>query len=465
MPFSELFFIYIFLPISLIFYHLWDKTTFKNIVLLITSFIFYAWAEPIYVLILFATASIDFLLAQKMQSNPTKSKFYLLTSLFINLGLLLSFKYLPFLLSILNASYLLQNTHWWVPLGISFYTFKILSYQFDVYYEKIDAETSYLNFLTYAFLFQNIMAGPIVRYIDVQEQIQNRKFNFLQFLEGIQRFGIGLFKKVWIADIFANLVNQFIIPQNENASILGLWSGAAFFAFQIYFDFSGYSDMALGIGKMFGLDFKENFNYPFISKSTSEFWRRWHISLSTWFNDYVFLPLNLNLRNYGKVGLVLGIIITFFLSGFWHGAGWNYIFWGTFFGITISFETLFLKKYLEKWAFLGHIYLIINIVFSMTLFYFTDLNQWFLFMSKVTDFYNVPLYNEFLLWALQENLFLILFAIIASTPIFQLFIQYLQKISKNTETTLTTSLAIILIFWSTTGLLNQTYKAFLYFQF
>lgn len=465
MPFSDLLFIYCFLPISIIVYHLWNNTTYKNLILLFFSLLFYAWAEPIYVFILLFTASIDYALALQMQKKPSQSWIFLTLSLCMNLGLLLSFKYLPFLLSILNLSHWLKNTYWWVPIGISFYTFKILSYQLDVYYEKIEAETSYLNFLTYAFLFQNIMAGPIVRYVDVQEQIQKRKFQFLQFLEGIQRFGIGLFKKVWIADVLAHLVSQFITPQSENTTILGLWLGVVFFAFQIYYDFSGYSDMAIGLGKLFGINFKENFQYPFISKSTSEFWRRWHISLSSWFNDYVFLPLNLHLRKYGKIGLISSIILTFFLSGFWHGAGWNYILWGTFFGITISTETLFLKKYLDKWAFFGHIYLIVCLIFSMTLFYFTDLFQWGSFIYKATAGDSLPYYNEFLLWALQENVFLILLAIVGSTPFFSILFSYLQKVSPVLQITTLTSLAILLIFWSTTGLLNQTYKAFLYFQF
>ncbi len=464
MPFSELIFIYLFLPIALILYHLWDNSTYKNLVLLLASLFFYAWAEPIYVFILLFTASIDIYLALAIQNKRNKSSFYLFLSLFMNLGLLIFFKYLPFLLGTLGLSNWIQGTNWWIPLGISFYTFKILSYQLDVYYEKIDAESSFLNFLTYAFLFQNIMAGPIVRYIDIHKQIQQRKFQFSQFIQGVQRFGMGLFKKVWIADVFANIAPQFINPQNENISILGLWYGVICFAFQIYFDFSGYSDMAIGLGKFFGLDFKENFQYPFIAKSTSEFWRRWHISLSYWFNDYVFLPLNLIFRQYGKLGLVSGITLTFLLSGFWHGAGWNYILWGTFFGITISIETLFLRKFLEKWSFLGHIYLIICIIFNMTLFYFIDLNQWILFMNKATN-QNITFYNEFLLWSLQENVFLLLLAIVGSTPFFYILIQRLEKISVELSYTVMSLVAIGFIFWATTGLLNQTYKAFLYFQF
>lgn len=465
MPFSELLFIYFFLPITLIIYHLWNQNTYQNIILLISSLFFYAWAEPIYVFILLITASIDFYLAQFIQSQPQKSRLFLWVSMLMNLGLLFSFKYLPFFLEIFQLSHLIDGTHWWVPLGISFYTFKVLSYQLDVYYEKIDAETSYLNFLTYLFLFQNILAGPIVRYIDVHEQILKRTFHFTQFLQGIQRFSMGLFKKVWIADIFASLTSQNLSNQNEHITILGLSFGILCFAFQIYYDFSAYSDMAIGLGKMFGLDFKENFHYPFIAKSTSEFWRRWHISLSSWFNDYVFLPLNLSLRKYGKLGLVMGIVLTFFLSGFWHGAGWNYILWGTFFGVTISLETLFLKKYLERWAFLGHIYLISCILFSMTLFYFTDLSQWWWFIHKITDFQNTPLWNEFLFWTIQENFFLIILAFFASTPIFSYVIHAIERWSKNWELTLMTILSLLFIFISTTGLLNQTYKAFLYFQF
>jgi len=465
MPFSELLFIYCFLPSCLILYYLWNNLTYQNFILLFSSLIFYAWAEPIYVWVLIVTASIDFLLALYMHQKPTSAKLFLFFSLLMNLGLLLSFKYLPFLLSIFELSHLINGTQWWVPVGISFYTFKVLSYQLDVYYEKIDPATSYLNFLTYVFLFQNILAGPIVRYIDIQEQIQHRTFQLSTFIQGIFRFSIGLFKKVWVADVFATIVSQYLSLQNEYLSTLGLWFGVICFAFQIYFDFSGYSDMAIGLGKMMGLNFKENFDYPLISKSTSEFWRRWHISLSSWFNDYVFLPLNLKLRNLGKLGLVLAIILTFFLSGFWHGAGWNYILWGTFFGITISLETLLIKKYLEKISLLGHIYLIGCIIFSMSLFYFTDLQKWSTFMYYATDFQNIPIYNEFLLWTLQENLFLIGFAILSSTPFFRWLITFLQHRIKGLLTFAMTATAILLIFISTTGLLNQTYKAFLYFQF
>ncbi len=465
MPFSELLFIYCFLPFTLILYYIGNSSTYKNLILLLASLLFYAWAEPIYVFIFMATASIDFFLAIAMQKNHSRAKFFLWISLFMNLGLLLSFKYLPFLLSIFNLSYLVTSNEWWVPLGLSFYTFKVLSYQIDVYYEKIDAETSYFHFLVYVFLFQNIMAGPITRYMDIQPQIAKRSFQIIQFLQGLQRFGIGLFKKVWIADVFASISTQFITPQNQYASILGLCFGVISFALQIYFDFSGYSDMAIGLGKCMGLDFKENFQYPFVAKSTSEFWRRWHISLSSWFNDYVFLPLNLHLRNYGKLGLVMSIVVTFSLSGFWHGAGWNYILWGTFFGLTISIEILFLKKYLDKWALLGHIYLLSAIILSMTLFYFTDINQWILFWYQATDFNHLPLYNEFLLWALQENLFLIILAVLASTPIFYQLIQRLERFSWKFTYAMMTLTALFFIFWATTGLVNQTYKAFLYFQF
>jgi len=422
MVFSSIFFLFYFLPIVLLIYYAVPRR-FKNAVLFITSLIFYGWGEPIYITIMIFSTLVDYshgILIDKYRGNKLKTKLLLLSSIAINLGLLAFFKYSDFFIQNINELFSTNFAYVDLPLpiGISFYTFQTMSYTIDVYLNKSPVQRNIISFGAYVTLFPQLIAGPIVQYNTIANQLDNRKENTLQFTSGIERFVIGLGKKVLLANNIGMLWDEISGLSINNMTILTAWLGIIAFSFQIYFDFSGYSDMAIGLGKMLGFDFLENFNYPYISKSITEFWRRWHISLGSWFRDYVYIPLGGN--RVGKVKLFRNIAIVWFLTGFWHGASWNYILWGIYFGIILSLEKVFVLKMLNRvHPIIGHIYAIILIIFGWVLFAFENIVDGLRYFKVMLGYVGLPLYDKRFLYYLTSYGVILLLSVFCSTPIFK----------------------------------------------
>ena len=374
MVFSSLIFLFAFLPVTLAAYFL-APLKYRNLVLFAVSLAFYGWGEPLYILVMIfsiMTAYIfGFFIAKYRESNKSKARRYLAISIILNLASLLFFKYANFfleniaLIPFLTGVSTIENLT--LPIGISFYTFQIMSYSIDVYRGDTGTQKSFVSFGAYVVLFPQLIAGPIVRYRDIADALSVRKESIKKFTSGSGRFCAGLAKKVILADSAAAVVESFRIANDFRPSVLGAWVVVIAYSFQIYFDFSGYSDMAIGLGRMFGFSFLENFDYPYISRSITEFWRRWHISLSTWFKEYVYIPLGGN-----RKGLMLqyrNIAVVWLLTGFWHGAAWNFVLWGVYFGIILMLEKTFLLRLLQKLpAVLGHIYALLLIMFGWLIF-------------------------------------------------------------------------------------------------
>jgi len=375
MVFSSLFFLTIFLPVTVSLYYILPGKA-KNFLLLAVSLIFYAWGEPSHIVVMVITTGYIWIFGLVVENALQKgkkglAKLFLVLTLILSLGTLVFFKYTGFLVE--NVSFLqdtaLADIAPALPIGISFYTFQALSYIIDVYWGNVKAQRSWFNFTMYISLFPQLIAGPIVRYSDVEGQIENREHSFEKIFQGIWRFCIGLGKKVLIA----NQIGAVWETLSGNGTVLGAWVAALAFMFQIYFDFSAYSDMAIGLGRMLGFDFTENFRYPYQSDSITEFWRRWHITLSTWFREYVYIPLGGNRK--GKARQILNLFIVWFLTGFWHGAAWQFLFWGLYYFVFLVLEKLFLYKALQKLpAFLRHVYTLVIVLFGWVVFACTDLD-------------------------------------------------------------------------------------------
>lgn len=371
MVFSSLTFLFAFLPLTLIVYYLVPKKA-KNVVILISGLVFYAWGEPIYVLAMIASTFIDYtagIIISKNDDKPKIRTLCLIVSLVMNLGLLGTFKYLGFLINSANAWFGLSipNPNLPLPIGISFFTFQSMSYTIDLYRRNIKVQKNPVSFIAFVTLFPQIVAGPIVRYEDIQNEIDNRTVTEKMVADGIGRFIIGLGKKVLIANNIGVLWDQIKAMDYGELSAAAAWLGILAFTFQIYFDFSGYSDMAIGLGKMMGFTFPENFNYPYMSHSISEFWRRWHMTLGAWFKSYIYIPLGGNRK--GTARTVLNLLIVWTVTGIWHGASWNFMLWGAYFGVLIVLERLFLGKWLEKIpAFFSWLYTFVLVVFGWIMF-------------------------------------------------------------------------------------------------
>ena len=378
MVFSSFVFLLAFLLIVLFLHYICPGRG-RNVVLLVASLIFYAWGEPVYVLIMLFSTVFDYtngILIEHFQKKncPGKAKVVLIIDLCGNLGILGFFKYADFFIGNLNTimGAGLSLLHIALPIGISFYTFQTMSYTIDVYRKVVPAQHNILNFATYVTLFPQLIAGPIVQYKTVAKELANRKVSLEDFSEGAFRFSIGLAKKVLLANQIGSLWDT--ISQLHQMSAATAWLGAIAYSFQIYFDFSGYSDMAIGLGRMFGFHFLENFNFPYMSKTITEFWRRWHISLSSWFREYVYIPLGGNRK--GMARQLFNIMVVWMLTGLWHGANWNFVMWGVYYGILLMIEKLFLLKWLNKApAWIGHIYSMFLVVIGWTIFAQTDMSQ------------------------------------------------------------------------------------------
>ena len=381
MVFSSLLFIFAYLAIVIPLYYIMPNTKLRNWVLFVVSLLFYGWGEPLYIFVMLASVLVTYLfgffIEKHRESNVKRAKLYMILSLSINLVTLFFFKYsnffieniswLPFIGDVISPMERLK-----LPIGISFYTFQIMSYTIDLYRGETRVQKNFVAFGTYVTLFPQLIAGPIVRYRDVDEQLSTRKEKIDLFASGVRRFVGGLAKKVIIGDAIATLYEYFKAGNVFAESVVGAWMIMICYTLHIYYDFSGYSDMAIGLGKMFGFRFLENFNYPYISTSITEFWRRWHMSLSTWFREYVYIPLGGNRG--GKRKQYRNIAIVWFLTGFWHGANWNYILWGMYFGIILMVEKEFLLKWLEKTPkIFRHVYALLLIGFGWIIFSYTDM--------------------------------------------------------------------------------------------
>ena len=466
MVFSSIVFLYIFLPIMLLIYFI-VPSKLKNGVMILASLVFFAWGEIRYIFIMLILAVMDFICGKKItkyQNNKKKKIFFLMINVVVNLGILFFFKYADFIITNINnlTGFSIPLLNIPLPIGVSFNTFQSLSYVIDVYRGTVKCEKSFYNYLTYTTLFPQIIAGPIVRYETVDEELETKNISLDNFSAGMKRFIIGLGKKVLIANSVGALWNTIEIGNYSELSMLFAWIGIISFALQIYFDFSGYSDMAIGLAQIFGMKFDENFNYPYISKSITEFWRRWHITLSSWFRDYVYIPLGGNRRGFAIQ--IRNILIVWFLTGAWHGASWNFILWGLYFGIILILEKLFLLKLLEKLPkIVRHIYSILIILVSWVIFAFEDLARVGEYIKAM--FINSNLWDNEALYYLQNYGFLILIGIICSIPLWK---KIKEKIdSKNSKTLeFITSLGYVVIFvLSTASLVTNSFNPFLYFRF
>lgn len=473
MVFSSLFFVFFFFVLNLLIYHLVDGIEKKNVVMLVFSLIFYSWAGPKYLILLLGMVFISWFTAIKIEDAGDKK--YLILACGLLLGLLGIFKYLNFFTGITSSLMGLPSiaTKIVLPVGISFYTFQLLSYVVDVYRGEVKAQRTYWKLLLYAALFHQCIAGPIVRYQLVAEEIDNRKVYVNEFCKGIMRFMIGLAKKAILANSCASVADA-LFPTGGDAiksiPAAGLWMGLLFYMLQIYLDFSAYSDMAIGMGWMIGFHYNENFNYPYIATSIKDFWNRWHISLSTFFRDYVYIPLGGNRK--GEKRRTLNLLVVWALTGFWHGASWNYILWGLYFFVFIYIENKgWLDKLKDLPAFVGHLYAMVLVYFGWALFRqesIVDLGMALKGMLGLNG-------NGFMDMAssiqIKNHIFLLIFCILASTPLisnFGLFLkrQVYRKFRIPHPVYVYEMLApIVLLFFSFMALIGNSYNPFLYFQF
>ena len=469
MVFSSLLFLYIFLPANLILYYVSGNLLYRNILLTLFSFFFYAWGEPIWIILLLFTAIFDYgngLWIEKL-NNKAKSKWIVLFSVTVNLGLLVAFKYSGFLYDNLALLFDLpfERPGVTLPIGISFYTFQTISYTIDVYRGDVKAQRNPMNFLLFVSLYHQLVAGPIVRYKTIANEIVGRKFNWDDFSSGVGRFSLGLFKKIVIANSAGALVDSYLINQFDLLNSPLAWFGIIMFAVQIYFDFSGYSDMAIGLGRMFGFHYDENFKNPYAANSITDFWRRWHISLSSFFRDYVYIPLGGNKR--GKLRMYLNILIVWTLTGFWHGASWNFLLWGLYFALLLFVEKSFLLRFYDSTPkILRYTTTLILIVFGWSLFYFDDLTTWVKFCSKLVDFSKIQSVSFY--FDLRQNALWFILVILFCIPWneFENIHAKYEAILKNKFTfSVKILLHIFVLVICTAFLLGSSYNPFLYFRF
>ena len=462
MVFTSINFLYYFLPTVLILYFIVPKK-YKNLLLLISSLLFYFYGEPKYIILMIIEIVLAYFEARLIEKYKSKEIF--IFSIFIHVLLLCIFKYTNFLITningIFNTNISLLNIV--LPIGISFYTFQIISYLVDVYKEKVKAQKNFISLATYVSLFPQLIAGPIVRYETINDELDNRKQTFNDFSSGISRFIIGLSKKVLIANILGELCNIFILSNEK--TVLFYWIYGISYSLQIYFDFSAYFDMAIGLGRMFGFHFMENFDYPYISKSITEFWRRWHISLSSWFKDYVYIPLGGSRE--GTFKLIRNILIVWLLTGLWHGSEWKFVIWGMFIGILLVIEKLLLNKYIEKLpSIVRRIYTLFIIMISFIIFSGSNINESFNNIVGLFNFSN-PFINKFTIHYLKDYGLVLIIAIFLSTPILKNTIIKLKENKKinNIINILDIIVLLILLVIVTSYLIDSSYNPFLYFRF
>ncbi len=470
MVFSSLIFLFAYLAITLVLYY---AVPFKarNAVLFVVSLIFYGWGEPKYIVVMLFSILVayifGFFVGKYRESAPKKARAYLIVSIILNLSALLFFKYANFFIENLalipGLGGLKPIEGLKLPVGISFYTFQIMSYTIDVYRGDARVQRRIVPFGAYVTLFPQLIAGPIVRYSDVDEQLTNRRETVDKFASGVQRFCAGLAKKVLLADTVYVLLGHYHDAFAFEQTVLGAWLIVILYTFQIYFDFSGYSDMAIGLGRMLGFEFLENFNYPYISKSITEFWRRWHISLSTWFREYVYIPLGGNRR--GKLRQYRNIAVVWLLTGFWHGASWNFLLWGAYFCVLLIVEKLFLYKWLQKApAVLAHLYTMFFVCISWLIFYFTDLGEGLTCLKAMFGVGVTSFATPTVVYDLLRYLPLLLICVLAATPLPKRLFDALKNrfVTMRYAQVLLIAGAFLVI---TAYLVDSTFSPFLYYRF
>lgn len=456
MVFSSLIFIFRFLPIFIATYYI-TPYKYKNFCILIFSLFFYSFGEPKYFPIMISSIVVDYvvsILIQRNFENKNECKVFLSISIVFNIGILFYFKYCNFFIENINVLFNTSISEFdlTLPLGISFYTFQTLSYTIDVYKGKVTAEKNIINFAAFVSLFPQLIAGPIVKYSDINKELKNPTLNMNNFEVGLEEFIIGLSKKVLIANNIGMLWSEISSKDLINISTPLAWLGIIAFSFQIYFDFSGYSLMAIGLGKMIGFNFPMNFNFPYISRSITEFWRRWHMTLGSWFKEYVYIPLGGNRVN--KTRVFINLLIVWFLTGFWHGAEYTFILWGLYFFILICVEKLFLGNFLKNHVVFSHLYTIFFLIIGWCIFAITDIGSLVIYIKKMfaMDFSSDWIYY------IRNYFIVIILCVISSTPIVIKIYNSMNKVFKSI-------LIVVLFIISVAYLVDSSYNPFLYFRF
>ena len=474
MVFSSLTFLFLYLPLTLLVYFL-SPLRWRNFILLAVSLLFYGWGEPVYIVIMFLSIAIDYthgLLVEKYRDNDRKARWFVAQSVIFNLLLLGFFKYGTFFAENLYALTGLQIPQhiqvlgltiplWGVPLpiGISFYTFQTMSYTIDVYRQDAPVQKNIITFGTFVTLFPQLIAGPIIQYKSVAEQLMHREEGLGKFVSGVERFSVGLAKKVLLANAIGSMWDAFLAMSASELTVAGAWLGLVAYAFQIYFDFSGYSDMAVGLGRMIGFEFMENFNYPYISKSIVEFWKRWHISLTNWFREYLYFPLGGNRVSRGK--WIRNILIVWALTGIWHGAGWNFLLWGLYYAAWMLLERLFLGKYLERLpGWLRHVYTMLVVMVGWCLFAVENMGQLGGYLRAL--FGGAALYSANTGYYLWSYLPMLVILVLASTPLAR---KLYGRLSENARAVASPVLILGALVLCTACLVDASYNPFLYFRF
>ena len=459
MVFSSLIFVFVFLPISIILYNLIDDKL-KNLLLLSISLLFYAWGEPKYILLMIISIIFNYYIGEKIskENNKKKKKTIFIIGLVLNIGIIFYFKYFNMIMNIFIPGIEVNMNVSHIPVGISFYTFQTLSYLIDIYREKAKPQKNFILFALYITMFPQLIAGPIINYSDIEKQLYSRDVNFKKFDSGMKRFIKGLGKKVLLSNNLALIWKDIKLTPNDELTTLMAWIGILSFTLQIYFDFSGYSDMAIGLGKIFGFDFKENFNYPYISKSISEFWRRWHISLGNWFKEYIYIPLGGS--KVGRLKLVRNMLIVWSLTGFWHGASWNFVFWGLYFGVLILLEKFFIGRFLENCPkIIKHIYTMFFVIIGWVFFEFLNLSEAILYLKAMFGMSNGGFVNNNTLQLLNNCKWIFIISLLYAIPLKN----KLENLKLNSG--FTNIYHFIIISISTIYMIASTYNPFIYFRF
>ena len=468
MVFSSLEFLYYYLPLCFFIYFIIPAKylALRNAALFFVSLIFYGWSEPIYISIMLFSTVVDYIcgyiVSKHRNSYPKKAKVALISSVVINLSVLTFFKYFDFIVNTISLVPFIPKIEplgLTLPVGISFYTFQTMSYTIDIYMGNASVQKNILSFGSYVTMFPQLIAGPIVRYKDVDASLRSRIHSVERVTKGAARFICGLAKKVLLANTSGAMYERMLENNSASPSVLTSWLGIIFFAFQIYFDFSGYSDMAIGIGQILGFKFPENFNYPYISANVTEFWRRWHITLSTWFREYVYIPLGGNRKGKGRT--YFNLLVVWFLTGLWHGASWNFVLWGLYFCLLLIIEKSFLLKVFSRFPkFVSHLYLLLAVLFGWFLFISCDLNEPLTYLASM---FKAPLYSSVGVYDLVRSIGLILILCIASTPIPNKL--YKKVADKKAIRILLCVLLPLVLLLCTAYLVDSSYNPFLYFRF
>ncbi len=468
MVFSSLEFLYLYLPVSFLIYFLIpaERLAIRNAVLFFVSLVFYGWSEPIYILLMLFSTVVDYFcgyyVSKYRDKSLNKARIFLVISITVNIGLLFFFKYYDFLavnISKIPGLSFIKPLGIGLPIGISFYTFQTISYTLDIYMQTAKVQKNIITFGSYVTMFPQLIAGPIVRYGEVDDALRKRTHSFDNAAAGAKRFICGLAKKVLLANTAGAMYEVLAANATASPNILAAWFGIIFFAFQIYFDFSGYSDMAIGLGLIMGFRFPENFNYPYISKSISEFWRRWHMTLSTWFKEYLYIPLGGNRKGRGRT--CLNLLIVWFLTGFWHGASWNFVIWGLYFGVILIAEKLFVGKMLARIpSIIGHIYSLFLILIGWLIFISCDLTSPFEYLSSM---FTSSFASDIAIYEVLRSIPFLIVLTLAATPLPRTMFKKLER-NKVFAIAMCALLPIILLV-CTAYLVDSSYNPFLYFRF